>query len=133
MGSPYTLQHSIDHWNPAEHGCTTDFYDAHYVENGQTHHYDGNATDLWTEKAIDFLHNHTDSEQPFFMFLSYNAQYGDGFAIGGEPKNPFGKRFEDKSMDSLPREPISKRNIDYVMRWSAVDLPGSDFSDNLTA
>jgi arylsulfatase A-like enzyme len=36
-------------------------------------------------------------------------------------------------MDSLPREPVSKRNIDFVMRWSAADLPGFDFSDNLTA
>jgi arylsulfatase A-like enzyme len=133
MGSPYTPQHGIDHWIPDEHGHTTDFWDAHYVEDGQTHHYDGHATDLWTEKAVDFLQNHTGGDHPFFMYLSYNAPYGDGFAIGGEPKNPFGKHFQDKAMDSLPREPVSKRNIDYVMRWSVVDLPGFDFSDNLTA
>jgi arylsulfatase A-like enzyme len=118
---------------PDEHGHTTDFWDAHYVEDGRTHHYDRHATDLWTEKAVDFLRDHTGSEQPFFMYLSYNAPYGDGFAIAGEPKNPFGKLFQGKPMDSLPREPVSKRNIDYVMRWSTVDLPGFDFSDNLTA
>jgi arylsulfatase A-like enzyme len=67
------------------------------------------------------------------MYLSYNAPYGDGFAIGGAPKNPFGKHFQDKPMDSLPQEPVSKRNIDFVMRWAAADLPGFDFSDNLTA
>lgn len=133
MGSPYTPQQGFDHWIPDEHGHTTDFWDAHYVEDGQTHHYDGHATDLWTIKAVDFLQNHTSSDQPFFMYLSYNAPYGDGFAVGGEPKNPYGKKFEDKAMDSLPREPVSRRNIDFVQQWSAVDLPGFDFSDNLTA
>jgi len=133
MGSPYIPQHGFDHWVPDEHGHTTDFWDAHYVEDGETHHYDGHATDLWTEKAVDFLRNHSDSDQPFFMYLSYNAPYGDGYSIRGEPRNPFGKNFKDKAMDSLPREPVSKRNIDFVQHWSAVDLPGFDFSDNLTA
>jgi len=133
MGSPYIPQHGFDFWVPDEHGHTTNFWDAHYVEKGETKHYGGHATDLWTEKAVDFLTNHIDNEQPFFMYLSYNAPYGDGFAMRGEPKNPFGKHFHDKHMDSLPREPVSKRNIDFVMHWSAVDLPGFDFSDNLTA
>ena len=65
MGSPYTPQHGIDHWIPDEHGHTTDFWDAHYVEDGQTHHYDGHATDLWTEKAVDFLHDNTDGRPTF--------------------------------------------------------------------
>ena len=133
MGSPYTPQHGFDHFVPDEHGHTTDFWDAHYVEDGETHHYDGHATDLWTEKAVDFLRNHTNSDQPFFMYLSYNAPYGDGFAMRGEPKNPFGKHFQNKPMDSLPREPVSMRNINFVKHWSAVNLPGFDFSDNLTA
>jgi len=50
-----------------------------------------------------------------------------------DPKSPFGEHFQDKAMDSLPREPVSKRNIDYVLRWSAANLPEFDFSDNLTA
>jgi len=133
IGSPYTPQHGFDYWVPDEHGHTVDFWDAHYVEDGETHHYDGHATDLWTEKAVDFLRNHADNEQPFFMYLSYNAPYGDGYSMRGEPKNPFGKHFKDKVMDSLPREAVSRRNIDFVQHWSAVDLPGFDFSDNLTA
>ena len=133
MGSPYTPQHGYDYWVPDEHGHTTNFWGAHYVENGETKYYEGHATDLWTEKAVDYLQNHTDSETPFFMYLSYNAPYGDGFSMRGKAKNPFGKHFQDKPMDSLPREPVSKRNIDFVKHWSAAELPGFDFSDNLTA
>ena len=133
MGSPYTPQHGFSHWVPDEHGHTTDFWDMHYVEDGNVHHYDGHATDFWTDKAIEFVKDNAEDEQPFFLYLSYNAPYGDGFAMRTEPKSPFGEYFQGKAMDSLPREPISKRNIDYVMRWSAANLPGFDFSDNLTA
>ena len=133
MGSPYVPQHGFDHWVPDEHGHTTDFWDMHYVEDGEVHHYDGHATDFWTDKAIEFVNNNAEDEQPFFLYLSYNAPYGDGFAMRTEPKSPFGEYFQDKAMDSLPREPVSKRNIDYMMRWSAANLPGFDFSDNLTA
>jgi arylsulfatase A-like enzyme len=55
MGSPYTPQHGFDVWVPDEHGHTTDFSDMHYVENGEVHHYDGHATDFWTDKAIEFV------------------------------------------------------------------------------
>jgi len=133
MGSPYVPQHGFDYWVPDEHGHTTDFWDMHYVEDGDVHHYDGHATDFWTDKAIEFVNNNAEDEQPFFLYLSYNAPYGDGFAMRTDPKSPFAEYFQDKAMDSLPREPVSKRNIDYVMRWSAVNLPGFDFSDNLTA
>jgi len=133
MGSPYIPQHGFDTWVPDEHGHTTDFWDMHYVEDGKTHHYDGHATDFWTDKAIEFLNDDSNEEQPFFLYLSYNAPYGDGFAMRTEPKSPFAERFQDKNMDSLPREPVSKRNIDYVLRWSAANLPGFEFSDNLTA
>ena len=133
MGSPYTPQHGFNTWVPDEHGHTTDFFDMHYVEDGGVHHYDGHATDFWTDKAIEFVNDSADGEEPFFLYLAYNAPYGDGFAMRGDPKEPFGNYFKDKPMESLPREPVSKRNIDYVMRWTAVDLPGFDFSDNLTA
>jgi arylsulfatase A-like enzyme len=133
MGSPYVPQHGFDYWVPDEHGHTTDFWDMHYIEEGKSQHYDGHATEFWTNKAIEFLRDDGGDDQPFFLYLSYNAPYGDGFAIGGEPRNPFGERFSGKPMDSLPREPVSKRNIDFVMHWSAIDLPGFDFSDNLTA
>jgi arylsulfatase A-like enzyme len=133
MGSPYTPQHGFDTWVPDEHGHTTDFWDMHYVENGEVHHYDGHATDFWTDKAIEFVNSNAEGDEPFFLYVAYNAPYGDGFAMRGDPKAPFDKQFQGKPMESLPREAVSKRNIDYVMRWTAVDLPGFDFSDNLTA
>jgi len=133
MGSPYVPQHGFDTWIPDEHGHTTDFWDMHYVENGETHHHDGHATDFWTDKAIEFLNDNGNEDDPFFLYLSYNAPYGDGFAMRTEPKRPFSDHFEEKAMDSLPREPVSKRNIDYVLRWASANIPGFDFSDNLTA
>ncbi|UCC53066.1 MAG: sulfatase-like hydrolase/transferase [Anaerolineaceae bacterium] len=133
MGSPYTPQHGFDVWVPDEHGHTIDFFDMHYVENGEVHHYDGHATDFWTDKAIEFVNINAGGKKPFFLYVAYNAPYGDGFAMQGDPKMPFGSYFKDKPMESLPREAVSKRNIDFVMRWTGTDLPGFDFSDNLTA
>lgn len=82
LGSPYTPQHGFDHWIPDEYGHTTDFWQAHFVEDGQTQHYDGHATDLWTEKAIDFLQNHSDDE---LYDLAYDP--GEDNNVAGDPAN----------------------------------------------
>ena len=75
MGSPYMPQHGFDTWVPDEHGHTTDFWDMHYVENGEVHHHDGHATDFWTDKAIEFVNNNAAGDEPFFLYLSHNMPH----------------------------------------------------------
>ncbi|MFW5761488.1 MAG: sulfatase, partial [Cyclobacteriaceae bacterium] len=36
---------------------------------------EGHATDLFTDWSIDYLQKHRDSEQPFFLYLAYNAPH----------------------------------------------------------
>lgn len=51
-------------------------HDIHYMRrNTTTIHPQGHATDLFTQWACDYLQEQKDSEQPFFLFLSYNAPH----------------------------------------------------------
>ena len=41
-------------------------------------------------------------------------------------KNHTASVFPKREMNSLTREPVSKRNIEYVLYWSAANLPTFD-------
>lgn len=47
-----------------------------YLRNGrQEITADGHATDLFTEWAVDYLRSQSDAQQPFFLYLAYNAPH----------------------------------------------------------
>lgn len=67
------------------HGFLGDMMDDYYDhlrhgnnymrKNRETIKPEGHATDLFTEWTIDYLKSHANSENPWFLFLSYNAPH----------------------------------------------------------
>jgi len=51
-----------------------DYYDDHYMTNGEWQPYEGYCTDVWFEEATKFVEAHKD--EPFFLYLSTNAPHG---------------------------------------------------------
>lgn len=83
------------------YGILPDWYhqEEHVGENGY-------ATDLITEEAVSYLQEHRDAEEPFFLYLAYNAPH---FGKGWSPK------------DQLPVN---------IMQAKAADLKRVDFIED---
>ena len=117
-----TAQGGFDYWSVKSGGHTRDFWHNEYYEDGERHEYNGHATELWTQKALNYLHNIADDENPFFMVVSYNPPYGTSqcldYEINGEYKNPFWERFEHKKIGSIPKEPVANSAIKFGMTLS---------------
>ena len=54
----------------------------------------GHATDLFTEWAVDYLKNHKQSKNPFFMYLAYNAPH-----TPIQPPNDWYKKVKTREKD----------------------------------
>ncbi|NCF68468.1 MAG: sulfatase-like hydrolase/transferase [Chloroflexi bacterium] len=117
-------QTGFDYWVCKEDGHTSDFWGDAYWEDGKRHVYEGHMTELWTNKALDYLQDHANDQEPFFMYVSYNAPYSTSGCldaeINGKDKNPFWPRFENKEMESMPREPVAQEAISYAMMINQV-------------
>ena len=67
------------------HGFIDDMMDDYwthrrYGKNGMRHNHEvidpeGHATDLFTDWAVDYVHDRQQQEQPFFLYLAYNAPH----------------------------------------------------------
>ena len=67
------------------HGFIGDMMDDYYLhrrhgidylrQNNEVVRIEGHATDLFSQWAIDYVHDHVENEAPWFMFLSYNAPH----------------------------------------------------------
>jgi arylsulfatase A-like enzyme len=78
---------SPDYWG-------NDYYDDHYMTNGEWKPYEGYCTDVWFEEATEFVE--ANRENPFFLYLSTNAphspyivdeRYSKPFMDRGMPEN----------------------------------------------
>lgn len=112
-------QAGFDHWVCKVHGHTSDFWAEEYIEDGERHEYEGHSTELWTQKALDYVNAHSDDEDPFFLYVSYNAPYSASGCLeaelNGDNKNPSWTHFENKKMESIPREPVASEAITFAM------------------
>lgn len=75
QGFKYVLSHggggvgqSPDYWE-------NDQFDDIYYLNGKEKQYNGFATDVWFDEAIDYIHDQSKQEKPFFLYLSTNAPH----------------------------------------------------------
>ena len=57
-----------DYWG------NTQFDDTYFL-NGTPKKYDGYATDIWFDEAIDFIHDNANKPVPFFLYLATNAPH----------------------------------------------------------
>lgn len=59
---------SPDYWGNVQ------FDDTYYL-NGEEKKYEGFATDIWFDEAIDFIKEKANDDEPFFVYLSTNAPH----------------------------------------------------------
>jgi len=50
-------------------------FDDTYFLNGEAKKYEGFATDIWFDEAIDYIQENSNKEEPFFLYLSTNAPH----------------------------------------------------------
>ncbi len=112
LGVPDHAQNGFDHWITFPLGHTKSFWNNTIIENGEQYEYPGHTVDLFTEKAVDYIRSHDpQSEQPFFLYLPYNAPYGHWPSIWGQAKNRFASMYDDVEMRTVPREGLSKAAV----------------------
>lgn len=127
LGSPFQSQNGFDHWVTFPHGHTRNFWGNTVIENDKQYLYEGHSVDFFTEKAVEYI-GEQDNEQPFFMFLSYNAPYGHWPAIKEPAKNRFAALYADTPMHSVPREGISREMFERVLLSMHDSGQGLDYS-----
>lgn len=94
-----------DYWITMPHGGTSTFYDAQIIEGGKIRKEPQYLTDFWTKHAVNFIEKQADSEQPFFLFLSYNGPYSLSRLLLREGQNRHAPYYADKELTSFPNEP----------------------------
>jgi arylsulfatase A-like enzyme len=57
-----------DYWN-------NDQFDDTYYLNGKENKYQGYATDIWFNEAIDYIKKQSKTDKPFFLYLATNAPH----------------------------------------------------------
>ncbi|MCA9053424.1 MAG: sulfatase-like hydrolase/transferase [Planctomycetaceae bacterium] len=111
LGGNLTPQEGFSYWITKPHGGSAGFYDQEVIENGEIRKEPRHLTDLWTDHAIGFLRQN--SQQPFFLFLSYNGPYGLGGAMREPPRHPNYQYYADKTLPSFPRTEPQPWNFNY--------------------
>lgn len=105
LGANHQPQEGLeDYWITMPHGGTRTFHNAEVIENGETRTEPTYLTQLWTDRACEFIESN--QEEPFFLYLAYNGPYG----LSGYQMESSGNRhadyYADKPLDSFPRGAI---------------------------
>ena len=95
-------------------------------DNGKRVPQDGYITSLLTRYAVDFLDKQTDSEEPFFLYLSHKAVHSQF-----TPEKKYAKKFADKpfarpnSEEKLADNKLNRPRwlLDQRNSWHGVDFP----------
>lgn len=74
LGNSMKAQHGFDHWYTMVRGAC-DYMNADIVEDDDIHLGEGYVTDLFTDKALEFLEEMSQKPKPFFLALHYNAPH----------------------------------------------------------
>jgi len=127
LGNPEQPQNGFDHWVTFPHGHTRSFYENQIIDNDERSTYPGHIVDFFTEKAVDYIEDQ-DGDQPFFLFLPYNAPYGHWPSIKGQAQNRFADLYAETPMHSIPREGICKEMIERVLLTMHDSGQGLDYT-----
>ena len=101
LGANHTPQEGLeDYWITMPHGGTRTFHNAEVMENGETRNEPTYLTQLWTDRACEFIEMNKDD--PFFLYLAYNGPYGlSGYQLESSG-NQHADYYADKSLNSFP-------------------------------
>ena len=115
LGTHEQPQLGFDYWVTFGSGHTMDFYGEEIFDNGKIYTEDGHMTDLWTRKAEEFLAQQT-TEQPFFLFLSYNGPYMLPPVVLKKPINRHVDYYRTHP-PSMPQEPVHPNLMNLASRY----------------
>lgn len=132
LGGNMQPQEGFTDWITKPHGGSNGFYDQEVIEQGQLRKEPGYLTDLWTDRAIDFVNRNR--QRPFFLFLAYNGPYGLGGAMREEIRNRHRETYANHPLNSFPRTVPQPWNYNYgswigdeqILRKYAAEVSGID-------
>ena len=108
----------FDHWMTFTSGHTLDFWKNTIIENGKVSDISGrHMVDYFGDKAVEYIKEY-DSEQPFFLQVSYDGPYMDPPTNMGPAKNRHYEYYKDKHLSSFPNEPVSKNYVDQLVDFA---------------
>lgn len=105
-----------DYWITMPHGGTSTFYDAQIIEDGKLRKEPTYLTDFWTDHALKFIDQESKTDEPFFLFLSYNGPYALSRLLLQEGRNRHVEHYRDQELKSFPHEPAHPwqyNNLDF--------------------
>ena len=117
-------QNGFKHWVAMLKGTMDSFYGVEVNDNGRLEIAEEHSVDYFTNKAVEFLEDHADQDEPFFLFLTYNAPYGEMYE--DEPEHRYSHLYAELPMDSVPREGVCPELIDWVLLRKE-KMPDYDF------
>ncbi|MEM7117786.1 MAG: sulfatase-like hydrolase/transferase [Chloroflexota bacterium] len=118
-------QNGFKHWVTMAKGMMDSFYGVEMNDNGQISTAAEHSVDYFTRKAVEYLDDQAGPGQPpFFLFLTYNAPYGELYR--SEPEHRFSHLYKDLPLDSVPREGLCPELIDWILIRKE-KLPDYDF------
>jgi arylsulfatase A-like enzyme len=115
LGTHDVPQLGFDYWVTFPSGHTMDFYGTEIYDNGRVYREQGHMTELWTNKAIEFL-SQQNRERPFFLFLSYNGPYMLPPVVLKEPKNRHVDYYR-KNTPAMPQHPVHPNLINLASQF----------------
>lgn len=101
MGDSATPQAGFDWWFAMPTGGSR-YQNPEMYRQGEKAEYPGYATDVITDKAIEFIEDA--GEDPFFAFVSYNAPHTP---YSGTPEK-YLSMYRDSAFESFPGEPLNE-------------------------
>ncbi len=131
LGDNLNPQEGLDDlWVTMPIGSTSTFYGARILENGKERIEPQYMTDLWTDRAVDFIGKHSKKQKndsaeptkPFFLYLAYNGPYGLSPLLLEPARNRHAEFYADHPLPSFPRVPTRPwqfSNRDYVNNLAA--------------
>jgi len=128
LGEPTTPAEGFDHWVTLEDGHVRSFHRNRIFDNGEVYEQPGHSVDFFTDKANEFMADQVAADNPFFLYLPYPAPYGHWPATKEADENRHTERYANCPMNSIPREPLSKKAVDGFLMTQAGSTKDLDFS-----
>jgi arylsulfatase A-like enzyme len=106
-------QNGFKHWVTMAKGMMPSFYGIEMNDNGNYETADEHSVDYFTRKCIEYLDLYADKDEPFFLFNTYNAPYGE--MRPDEPEHRYSHKYAELPMNSVPREGLCPELVDWIL------------------
>ncbi|MBD3181493.1 sulfatase-like hydrolase/transferase [Candidatus Poribacteria bacterium] len=101
MGNSQVVQHGFHHWFTHQRGGGP-YNNAPMVRDGKLVNEPGYVTNVITDDALEFLDNHAEGNNPFYLSIHYTAPHSPWT---GHPQDIVDS-YDDCPFNSCPQEPI---------------------------